>query len=94
MTVGQVRMSILLTQTAPGVTKISFRSKPASGGLPLPLGEGRGEGTQHSAPSTQHWFGVNQLASTFGGGGHIHAAGARVQMEIDQAKAAVINALL
>jgi phosphoesterase RecJ-like protein len=34
MTVGAVRVSILLSQTEPGVTKISFRSKPARLGRP------------------------------------------------------------
>lgn len=74
MTVGQVRVSVLLTQTQPGLTKISFRSKPA-------------------VEESQPFIDVNQLAARFGGGGHVHAAGARVNMDIDQAKRAVIDAL-
>ena len=74
MTVGAVRVSILLTQTQPRLTKISLRSKPA-------MDEG------------DAFIDVNQLAARFGGGGHVHAAGARVNMDIDQAKAAVIDAI-
>ncbi len=36
---------------------------------------------------------VNKLAQRFGGGGHFHAAGARVETDIDAARAAVIAAL-
>ncbi len=36
---------------------------------------------------------VNVLAQRFGGGGHFHAAGARVETDIDAARAAVIAAL-
>lgn len=84
MTVGQVRVSILLSQTPdnigangkPPVTKISFRSKPPPpGGL------------------KNDFVDVNALAAKFGGGGHVHAAGARVNVDIDQAKATVIASL-
>jgi nanoRNase/pAp phosphatase (c-di-AMP/oligoRNAs hydrolase) len=33
------------------------------------------------------------LASKFGGGGHIHAAGARVNVGIDEAKSMVLAAI-
>jgi phosphoesterase RecJ-like protein len=36
---------------------------------------------------------MNQLAQRFGGGGHFHAAGAQVSMDIDEAKAALLAAL-
>lgn len=36
---------------------------------------------------------VNELAQRFGGGGHFHAAGARLETDIDAARAAVIAAL-
>ncbi len=73
MQVGAVRVSILLTQVNPGLTKISFRSKPAS--------------AEKDATD------VNELANHFGGGGHRHAAGARLDMNIDEAKAAILSVL-
>jgi bifunctional oligoribonuclease and PAP phosphatase NrnA len=86
LTVGKIRVSILLSQTPdnqgsaslskPPVTKISFRSKAAP-----PEG------------SNDDFVDVNALAARFGGGGHVFAAGARVNMDIDQARAAVIKAL-
>lgn len=86
MSVGAVRLSILLTQVEPGVTKISFRSKPAISGQHAAVG------THSHVPNPQStFFDVNQLAAKFGGGGHIHAAGARVKLEIDAAKARVIE---
>jgi phosphoesterase RecJ-like protein len=91
MTVGTVRVSILLTQTQPGLTKISFRSKPA-----MEAGTGHdahGSRAQYLMPGAAAFIDVNQLAARFGGGGHIHAAGARVSMDIDQAKRAVIEAV-
>ncbi|MHC4218465.1 MAG: DHH family phosphoesterase [Planctomycetota bacterium] len=36
---------------------------------------------------------MNQLAQRFGGGGHVHAAGAHVKMDVDAAKAALLAAL-
>ena len=36
---------------------------------------------------------VNLLAQRFGGGGHVHAAGASVDMDADQARAALLAAL-
>jgi bifunctional oligoribonuclease and PAP phosphatase NrnA len=76
MTVGQVRVSILLSQTQPKLTKISFRSKPS------PPGGG-----------AEDFDDVNIMAQQFGGGGHIHAAGARLAFDIDEAKARVKAAL-
>ncbi|MHC4141297.1 MAG: DHH family phosphoesterase [Planctomycetota bacterium] len=36
---------------------------------------------------------MNMLAQRFGGGGHVHAAGAHVEMDADRAKAALLAAL-
>ena len=74
MVVATVRVSILLSQTEAGLTKASFRSKPAP-----PDAE------------ANDFIDVNQLAQRFGGGGHVHAAGARLPMDIDAAKAAIIE---
>lgn len=76
MAVQVVRVSILLTQTAPGQTKLSFRSKPS----------------EDDGPSNAE-FDVNVLAQKFGGGGHIHASGAGVDMDVNEAKAALLKAL-
>jgi bifunctional oligoribonuclease and PAP phosphatase NrnA len=73
MTVGAVRMSVLLSQSQPGLTKISFRSKP-------PPPDGRAD----------DFFDVNVMAANFGGGGHVHAAGAKLKMDIDAARAVVL----
>lgn len=73
LTVGSVRISILLAETKPGQTKISFRSKP-------PLDDG-------------HWIDVNELAQRFNGGGHVHAAGARLACGIDEAAQTVRQVL-
>jgi phosphoesterase RecJ-like protein len=71
MCVGTVQVSILLTQTQPGLTKLSFRSKPwrSSGADPL-----------------ETLRDVNTLAHRFGGGGHVHAAGARIAQDIEAAR--------
>lgn len=76
LTVATVRVSILLSQTAPGVTKLSFRSKPPAPGA-----------------DPADFVDVNALAGEFGGGGHVHAAGARLNLVLDEAKARVIAAL-
>lgn len=76
MTVGMVRVSVLISQSQPGITKISFRSKPAP----------------PDAPSNQ-FIDVNALAAKFGGGGHIHAAGARIGADIDAASTQVLAAI-
>ncbi len=76
MVVGEVRVSILLTQAQPKLTKISFRSKPQINGS--------------SGPPA---INANSLAQQFGGGGHINAAGARMECDIEEARKAVIAAL-
>ena len=76
MTVAAVRVSILLAQTIPQLTKISFRSKPAAPGA-----------------ATSDFVDVNELAAKFGGGGHVHAAGARIKADIDQARSMVLAAI-
>lgn len=77
MTVGMVRVSILLTQFPDASeTKMSFRSKP-----PPPDGD------------ASDFVDVNVLANRFGGGGHVHAAGARMKKNLDETKAAVLAAI-
>jgi phosphoesterase RecJ-like protein len=76
MVVRTIRISILLAQTSPGKTKLSFRSKPDIAGV-------------HNGASID----MNALAQRFGGGGHMHAAGAMVKTTIDEAKATLIEAL-
>ena len=76
MVVGSVRVSILLSQAQPKLTKISFRSKPLIKG-------------SNDPPAIN----ANDLAQRFGGGGHINAAGARMECDIDEARKAVIAAL-
>lgn len=76
MHVAAVRVSIMLTEQEPGVTKISFRSKPSGGD-----------------DSTAEVIDVNALAQQFNGGGHIHAAGARLKCSIDEAKEKVLTAI-
>ena len=66
MEIGSVRAYILLVEFEPGLTKISFRSKPATGTSPL--------------------VDVNEMAARFGGGGHVHAAGARISGSIVEAE--------
>jgi len=68
LAVGGVRVSALVTSTDGVVTKISFRSKPGAAGAPVARG-----GTVD----------VNRLARPYGGGGHVHAAGARLQQPLD-----------
>jgi phosphoesterase RecJ-like protein len=78
MTVSTVRVSILLTQTEPGRTKISLRSKPPQ--------------DESEAARLEGVWDVDRLAQSFGGGGHVHAAGARVNMNLEDALRAVISA--
>ncbi len=70
-----MQAAILLTDSDPTVTKMSFRSKPSMDGDPSSL------------------IDVNALAGNFGGGGHIHAAGARVFSPLDDVKARLIELL-
>lgn len=76
MHVKSVRVSIMLTEQEPGVTKISFRSKPGAGD-----------------DSNAEVIDVNALAQPFGGGGHVHAAGARLKCPIDEARQKVLAAI-
>ncbi len=76
MSVRGVMASILLAQTKPGKTKISFRSRPG-----------------HPDRPDVDAVDVNELAQQFGGGGHVFAAGARIEKDIAEARAAVIEAL-
>jgi phosphoesterase RecJ-like protein len=78
MVVGAVQISILLVESEPGVTKISFRSKPQASGAPRHL---------------QELADVNALAQRFGGGGHTNAAGARVQRSVDETVRAILDAV-
>jgi len=65
-----VRVSVLLTEHEPGVTRISFRSKPP---------------TSDASGVDGDSIDVNELASRIGGGGHRHAAGARLELPIAEA---------
>jgi len=81
MSIGAVRLSILISQSPPTATttnptKVSFRSKP-----PPPGG------------AADDFIDVNKLAATFGGGGHVHAAGAKINAGIDEARTMVLAAL-
>ena len=76
MVIEGVQASILMTDSNPGITKMSFRSKPA-----MP-----------NEPSTL--IDVNKLAGNFGGGGHVHAAGARVKEPLEVVKARLLEELL
>jgi phosphoesterase RecJ-like protein len=75
MVLETVQSAILLTDTDPTVTKMSFRSKPSLPGAPNTL------------------IDVNKLANNFDGGGHIHAAGARVFAPLDVVKHRLIELL-
>ncbi len=76
MVIEGVQASVLLTDSNPGITKMSFRSKPA-----LPS-------------DTSSLIDVNKLAGVFGGGGHIHAAGARVKEPLEAVKVRLLEELL
>jgi bifunctional oligoribonuclease and PAP phosphatase NrnA len=76
LVVQQVRLSVLLTQSEPGKTKLSFRSKPRTDVEP-----------------DAAIFDVNQLAGRFGGGGHVHAAGARTTTDLATARRSVLAML-
>jgi len=77
MSIGSVRVSVLLSSTEGGVTKVSLRSKP-----PMESNNGRVRAID-----------VNRVAMQFGGGGHIHAAGARVAGPIEEVRDKVRAAL-
>jgi phosphoesterase RecJ-like protein len=72
MEIASVRASVLVVEdAAAGVTKLSFRSKPADAG-------GR-------------FIDVNELAARFGGGGHVHAAGAKRKAPVDDVVGEVVE---
>jgi bifunctional oligoribonuclease and PAP phosphatase NrnA len=75
MVLENVQASVLLTDTDPTVTKMSFRSKPSLPGQPSTL------------------IDVNKLANKFDGGGHVHAAGARVFAPLEEVKQCLIDLL-
>jgi len=60
MAIGTIEMSVLVSESEPGMIKLSFRSKP-----PIRAG----------AP----FMDVNAFAARYGGGGHVHAAGAKAK---------------
>ena len=73
LVLANIQAAILLTDSDPTVTKISFRSKPALPDNPESL------------------IDVNELARKFGGGGHIHAAGARVFAPLEDVKSQLLD---
>ena len=73
MTVGSVRISILLSESEPAKTKMSFRAKPG--------------------PDGDFFIDMNELASRFGGGGHVFAAGARIDAGLNEALRALRESL-
>jgi phosphoesterase RecJ-like protein len=75
MVLENIQAAVLITDTDPTVTKISFRSKPSMPGALFPL------------------IDVNKLANNFEGGGHVHAAGARVFSPLEDVKAQLIELL-
>lgn len=79
LAIREVRGAILLSQHEAGVTRVSFRSKPA---LIAPDGRVLEPGLD-----------VNALAARFGGGGHVQAAGARIAAELEKARERVMGEL-
>ncbi len=70
-----IQAAVLLTDSDPNVTKMSFRSKPSMPNEPTSL------------------IDVNKLAGHFDGGGHVHAAGARVFAQLEEVKSRLITLL-
>jgi phosphoesterase RecJ-like protein len=65
MEISAVRAAVLVVEDmAAGITKLSFRSKPAD--------------------AHGNFIDVNELAARFGGGGHVHAAGAKQTGTVDE----------
>lgn len=76
LAVASVQAAILLAQSEPTRTKMSFRSKSSSNPL-----------------DPDEFIDVNELAQCFGGGGHVHAAGARLNMDLSSAKQTILKVL-
>lgn len=81
MAVGSVRVAVSVVEVEPNLTKVSFRSK--AGTAPLIVGQ----------PALLD-VDVNALAQTLGGGGHRHAAGAKMHMPLAEAVVKVRQAVL
>lgn len=77
MVVGKVRMSVLIAQEKPGDV------------VKLSF---RSKAAPPGTPA-DHFIDVNALAAKFGGGGHVHAAGAKQKKDIQAVKADVIAAI-
>ena len=75
MVLENIQAAVLLTDSDPNVTKMSFRSKPSMPNEPTSL------------------IDVNKLAGHFDGGGHVHAAGARVFAQLEEVKSRLITLL-
>jgi phosphoesterase RecJ-like protein len=75
MVLENIQAAVLLTDSDPSVTKMSFRSKPSI------LGD------------SKTLINVNTLAGHFKGGGHVHAAGARIFSPLEEVKARLIELL-
>jgi phosphoesterase RecJ-like protein len=75
MVLENIQAAVLLTDSDPSVTKMSFRSKPSISG------------------DSKTLINVNTLAGHFKGGGHVHAAGARIFSPLEEVKARLIELL-
>lgn len=76
-TVASVRAVAVIIEAEPGVAKVSLRSKP-----PLP-----------GVPGAEKLIDVNLVARRFGGGGHVHAAGAKIKAGLEEARRQMGEAL-
>lgn len=76
-TVASVRAVAVLTEAEPNLTKVSLRSKP-----PLP-----------GVSGAEKLIDVNLVARRFGGGGHVHAAGAKIKANLTEARRQIAEAL-
>lgn len=79
MVVRSVRVSILLSEHEPGTTKLSLRSKPLQ--------------PEERGTTLDRLIDVNRLAARFGGGGHVHAAGARVDANLDETRRRLVETI-
>lgn len=80
MVVGKVRAAVLLIETEP-------KGRDGKPGLV--------KISFRSKPTIEgkRMYDVNVLAATFGGGGHVHAAGARIKGSLDEAERAIVAEL-